>query len=95
MRIAIIEDDPSQLELVCHWLRSAGHEAFAFQDANAFLKIMVQTQFEMVILDWNLGEVTGVDVLSRLRQTSKVPVVQRQLDLLMATIIFADWSRRS
>jgi len=75
MRIAIIEDDPSQLELVCHWLRSADHESFAFQDANAFLKIMAQTQFEMVILDWNLGEITGIDVLSRLRQTSKVPVL--------------------
>ena len=75
MQIAIVEDDPSQLELLCHWLRSAGHEPFTFEDPNAFLKIMVQTQFEMVILDWNLGEVTGVDVLSRLRQTSKVPVL--------------------
>ena len=73
MRIAIVEDDPSQLELACHWLRSAGHESFAFQDPNAFLKIMSQTQFEMVILDWNLSEITGIDVLSRLRQTSRFP----------------------
>jgi two-component system, OmpR family, response regulator RegX3 len=75
MRIAIVEDDPSQLELLCHWLRSAGHESLAFQQASAFLEIMAQTQFEMVILDWNLGEASGIDVLRRLRQTSKVPVL--------------------
>ncbi len=75
MQIAIVEDDPSQLELVCHWLRSAGHEPFTFEDPNAFLKIIAQTQFEMVILDWNLDEITGIDVLSQLRQTSKVPVL--------------------
>ncbi len=28
-------------------------------------------------------------------QSAETPDVQRQLDLLVATIIFADWSRRS
>jgi DNA-binding response OmpR family regulator len=36
---------------------------------------VAQAQFETVILDWNLGEVTGIDVLKRLRQTLKVPVL--------------------
>jgi DNA-binding response OmpR family regulator len=25
MRVALLEDDPSQAELFCHWLASAGH----------------------------------------------------------------------
>jgi two-component system, OmpR family, response regulator RegX3 len=75
MRIAVVEDDPSQLELVGHWLGLAGHEASSFQNADAFLSVMAQKQFEVLILDWNLGEVTGIDVLMQLRQISKIPVL--------------------
>ena len=75
MRIAIVEDDPSQLELVCHWLCSAGHEAIAFQDGQNFLHVMGQTPFDILILDWNLGELTGIDVLRHVRENCKVPVL--------------------
>jgi hypothetical protein len=36
MRIAILEDDLSQLELIVQWVNQAGHNALPFHDANAF-----------------------------------------------------------
>jgi len=75
MQIALLEDDLSQVELLTHWLRLAGHHAVAFQRGEDFLDAVRQQQFEVLILDWNLLEVTGIDILKRIRQTSKVPVL--------------------
>src|SRR4051794_4631452 len=75
MRIAIVEDDPSQLELVWQWLDASGHEGVAFQNAPAFLNGIRDNDFELLLLDWNLGEFSGLDLLSRIRQTSKIPVL--------------------
>ena len=75
MRIAILEDDPSQLELFSHWLTLAGYEPRPFERGAAFLSAIHQEQFEMLILDWTLRDATGIDILRRVRQTSKVPVL--------------------
>jgi len=39
------------------------------------LKAISQQQFEMLILDWNLPDAPGIEILKLLRQTSKVPVL--------------------
>jgi DNA-binding response OmpR family regulator len=75
MRIAILEDDPSQLELFSHWLTLAGYEPLPFERGKDFLNAIGQEQFEMLILDWNLPDATGIDILRRVRQKSKVPVL--------------------
>ena len=75
MRIAILEDDPSQRELLIHWLTSAGHQAAPFERGDDFLKSDGRPDFEMLILDWNLPDVTGIEVLQRVRKTSKMPVL--------------------
>jgi len=75
MRIAILEDDPSQLELFSHWLTLAGHQPLPFERGAAFLSAIHQEQFEMLILDWNLPDATGIDILRQLREKSKVPVL--------------------
>jgi len=75
MRIAILEDDPSRLELLSHWVSGAGHQAVTFERSEDFLKTIRKEQFEILILDWNLPDATGIDVRRRVRQTSKVPVL--------------------
>jgi DNA-binding response OmpR family regulator len=75
MRIIIVEDDPSQLDLLSHWTTAAGHQAIIFECGDDFLKTIGQEQFDMLILDWNLPDATGIDILRHVRQTSKVPVL--------------------
>src|SRR5690242_10962738 len=75
MRIGILEDDPSQLELLGHWIALAGHDPQRFEHANELLSAMQDQAFDLLILDWNLPELTGIDVLRQLRQRSRVPVI--------------------
>ena len=75
MRIAILEDDSSQLELIGHWLALAGHEPHRFEHGEGLLKAIGQEDFDLLILDWNLPGLSGIDVLRRIRQGSKTPVI--------------------
>jgi DNA-binding response OmpR family regulator len=75
MRIAILEDDPSQLELLGHWVALAGHEPARFEHGTQLLLAMRNEDFDLLILDWNLPEVSGIDVLRRVRACSRVPVI--------------------
>jgi len=75
MRIAILEDDPAQLELLGHWLALAGHDPHPFEQGQEILKAVTQETFDLLILDWNLPDLSGIDVLRRVRQCSRVPAI--------------------
>ncbi len=68
MRIAMLEDDPSQRELLAHWLRTAGHHIRAFERGSDLVCALAQERFDVLLLDWNLPEVSGIDVLRELRE---------------------------
>ncbi len=67
MRIAILEDDPDQSDLVGLWLEHAGYRTFRYPDATSFLKAVRADSFDLYILDWVLPDLSGIDVLRRLR----------------------------
>jgi len=75
MLIAILEDDISQRELLSYWLTIAGYDARAFAQGQVLLNAMGLEKFEMLILDWNVPDVAGIDVLKLVRQHSTVPVL--------------------
>ncbi len=77
MRIAILEDDPSQMELLSHWLRLAGHQTSGFERAADLLHALEHESFDALLLDWNLPEVSGIEVLRELRERlhSTIPVI--------------------
>ena len=75
MRVAVLEDDISQLELLSHWLVLAGHSAHGFQRGDLLLRELVRENFDVLLLDWNVPDISGVEVLRRVRQESTVPVL--------------------
>jgi len=77
MRIAILEDDPSHLELLKHWLRGAGHQTHAFKRGRELVQALKHETFDALLLDWNLPEVSGVEVLREVRERlrSRVPAI--------------------
>jgi|KBSSwiStaDraftv2_1062776.scaffolds.fasta_scaffold460377_1 two-component system response regulator RegX3 len=77
MRIAILEDDPSQLELLSHWLKLAGHHAHTFEQGSPLLRILEHESFDALLLDWNVPDVSGIEVLRQVRQQlrSSIPVL--------------------
>jgi len=52
MRVAVLEDDIAQLELLSHWLKLAGHSAHGYQLGEVLLRELVRESFNVLVLDW-------------------------------------------
>ena len=77
MKIALLEDDIQQAELVVSWLEGAGYQVSHRTLGSEFLAMFENDVFDMAILDWEVPDQTGVDVLRRVRNTlqSKAPII--------------------
>jgi DNA-binding response OmpR family regulator len=77
MRVAILEDDTSQMELMSRWLQMAGHHVHTFEQGAALLRALEHETFDALLLDWNVPDVSGLEVLKRVRQQlgSRIPVL--------------------
>jgi DNA-binding response OmpR family regulator len=75
MLIAIFEDDISQRELVSQWLTVAGYDARCFEKGQALLQAMGVERYDLLVLDWNVPDISGIDVLNLVRERSHVPVL--------------------
>ncbi|NOY67811.1 MAG: response regulator transcription factor [Gammaproteobacteria bacterium] len=67
MRIALVEDDHSQNELVKIWLEKAGHHCKCFFDGKSFMRDIIHETYDLVILDWQLPDVGGDEILKWMR----------------------------
>jgi DNA-binding response OmpR family regulator len=77
VRIAILEDDPDQLALIKRWVGEDGHDVHAFTDGRETMKQAGRESFDLFILDWQVPDVSGADVLKWLRAnvSKSVPVL--------------------
>lgn len=67
MRIAIVEDDASQRDLLTAWLTAAGHHCHGFENAGRFRAAAFRDSHDLVILDWNLPDESGIELIRWLR----------------------------
>lgn len=77
MQVTLLEDDPAQARMLCNWLEGAGHEVTHFDRGTRLMAALKRGGFDMMILDWELPDVTGVEVLERVRSEVRwhVPVL--------------------
>ena len=77
MRIALLEDDVSQVRLVERWLNQADMTCLVYATGAAFRAQIAQETVDLVIIDWLLPDDDGLAVLVWLRNTlgSKLPVM--------------------
>lgn len=77
MRIAILEDDPDQLALLRRWLADAGHDVHGYLTGREAMKYAGRESFDLFVLDWQVPDVSGADVLTWLRAnvSKRVPVL--------------------
>jgi len=64
MKIAALEDDPLQLETVLGVIAAAGFRGVGFSRANALISTLRRETFDALILDWNLPDRTGLEVIA-------------------------------
>ena len=69
-RLLIVDDDPELLKLLNDTLQQAGHACTPAADGQQALLHLRQRPFELVLLDWTLPDLEGVEVLRRMRRTA-------------------------
>jgi two-component system phosphate regulon response regulator PhoB len=76
--ILIAEDEPPQVEVLRYNLEKDGYRIAVAGDGEEALRLAAEETPDLVILDWMLPLVSGVDVCVRLRQrpeTSGIPII--------------------
>jgi DNA-binding response OmpR family regulator len=76
VRIAYLEDDQAQSELVTHWLREAGHTCMHLSRGREFMGLLRRDTFDLLLLDWEVPDMTGYAVLEEVRASgNRTPVL--------------------
>lgn len=70
MKIASVEDDPIQAELIRQILGDAGYACTSFGTGTAFLRALREQAFDLLVVDWQLPDTSGYEVVSWVRQQS-------------------------
>ena len=67
MLILLVEDDPAQLEPLQVALSQVGHIVDAVEDGETALWLMKEKDYDLLILDWMLPKISGVDLCRQYR----------------------------
>ena len=67
MRIAFLEDDPDQSELLSLWLEDGEHNITVYSLAQDFLREVRRESYDLYLIDWLLPDLSGVEVVHKLR----------------------------
>jgi len=97
MRIALLEDAPDQSDLLCAWLKAAGHNCRAYALGRDLVREAQRETFDLYMLDWEVPGMSGAEVLLWIRANiaEPVPVLfvtarQREEDIVHALSSGAD-----
>lgn len=73
--ILLVEDTPDLAEVIKRELEAAGYRVLVAGDGVRALEMHAEHEPELVILDWMLPRLDGLEVLRQIRQTSATPVL--------------------
>ena len=75
VKILLVEDAADLAQIITRELDAVGYQVLYSADGLAALEMHARHQPDLVILDWMLPGLDGLEVLRRIRQTSAVPVL--------------------
>ena len=74
MRIAYLEDDATQADILKAWLEGASHSYKHYSTCRTFLRELPRESFDLFIVDWLLPDGSGIDALDAIRRHVDWPV---------------------
>lgn len=76
--VLVVEDDPSLATLLRYNIEKEGFRVSEAHDGEEALLLVAETQPDLIVLDWMLPRVSGIEVCRRLRarvETKNLPVI--------------------
>ena len=75
-RILLLEDDTILQEIIAEFLQERGYEVDSFIDGQSALDSIEQTKYDMLLLDVNVPEIDGFEIVEYLRDIKNTtPVI--------------------
>jgi len=76
MRVGLLEDDPDHAVMTSGVLQAAGHTCQIYDNGEQFLRATLHETFDVLVLDWALPDMTGLQVIDAIRHRhDNVPVL--------------------
>ena len=77
MNIALLEDDKDQSVIIKEWLLNSSHQCDCYVSGRDFIRAIKRFTYDILILDWMVPDVTGVEVLKWVRENIdwRIPVI--------------------
>jgi CheY-like chemotaxis protein len=86
LKVLHVDDDPMNLRVVQEILGAFGHTAVPAASGKEALELFATARFDVVLLDIHMPEMTGIELLQRLRASSdagrNTPVIAVTADVL-------------
>lgn len=74
-KILIIEDEESIRRLLRYDLKHAGHDVETAADGEKGLELALQNDFDVIIIDWMLPKLSGIEIVKTLRAKQIIAVL--------------------
>lgn len=68
MKIAVLEQDRPQADLICQVLSAAGHICQSYDNARDMLGQLRKDSADMLVMDWNVPDMEAPEVLKRAKE---------------------------
>jgi len=68
MKIAVLEQDRPQADLICQVLSAAGHSCQSYDNAKELLGQLRKDSADMLVMDWHVPDMEGAEVLRRAKE---------------------------
>ncbi len=75
LQVLVVEDDENTSEVVCTLLKNAGYEPVVVDRGMAALDEITSSSPDLVLLDINLHDIDGFEVLRKVRTQSFLPLI--------------------
>jgi DNA-binding response OmpR family regulator len=77
MRIAVLDNDRAQADLICQVLTGAGHSCQSFDSGKDLLAQLRKDSADLLVMDWQVADLPAAEVLRRAKDkmSSNAPVM--------------------
>jgi two-component system, OmpR family, phosphate regulon response regulator PhoB len=79
--ILVVEDEPAIQELIAYNLKQAGHQPMRADNAEQAMNLVSNALPDLILLDWMLPGLSGVDLAKKLRADTRV----KDIPIIMLT----------